>query len=38
MGHMDKAKLGRFELGWEAGMGGVGRCGGVEMETTVLEQ
>ena len=30
-GHMDKAKGGRFE-------GGRGDCGGVKMETTVLEQ
>ena len=35
-GHMDKAKEGRFKGG--RGMGGVGGCGGVEMETTVLEQ
>ena len=33
--HMDKAKVGRFK---EAGMGGVGGCAGVKIETTVLEQ
>ena len=36
-GHMDKAKWGRFEgrrWGWVEQSG----CGGVKMETTVLEQ
>ena len=35
-GHMDKAKGGGFKgERWDGGTGG---CGGVKMETTVLEQ
>ena len=36
-GHMDKTK-GEQDQGWEVGMADVGRSGGGEMETTVLEQ
>ena len=36
-GHMDKAKVGRFE-GGRQGWVGQGWCGGVKMETILLEQ
>ena len=36
-GNMDKAKRGWVQR-WEAGMGGLGVCGGGAIETNVLEQ